>query len=651
MFVAQDIQYRTFHSRAVDHTTGAIALQPNVLRAEVLDELMWLLTQVTFDDYDRSQKFKALVAQGREMEDEGYADIMGDPDLDDADREVLASVYREQAQRHLIKPMTFEIALYLSAIHSRDGIRLPPHRAVWIWNEVANGKRVPYPSVNPADATVSDIPDAIMAVPSPHVPYPSLAEFDFLSVSDADGCEVSLSQNNTPVPVRDAKYFLAGNGDLTAGYSDSDKLRLNGIAAVKWVSKVRNLPLSKPVPKKHSKRAVKKVSRKGGSYKVLERGRTSLDSPSFSLRSSTPHLFTTMTSDIPLYVHDNRFNESLNLDPDSGVITGFDVDKEAMYDWMQFGGLESALQAHDDAVAIRQRHEGNIFFYGGLGAFQHYNRYGVFRLNEGVLINTKRIIARTAYFSRIGLFSFDENAIIDMSTRDAGDIDIKLSEYRNTQLRNMRIDIDAILPMPEYRSFKAKELLAIRSKRNEKRQALKTLIRGFRNAPTTAAIAQLQLMAERAKEAYAKSYEKAVLAKTLIDNGTVAFDGTDYRQSLKINQGVIRYIRAQFEDVDTLKRLFDKSFYDEIIAAGELHQLLLASDKILSSFDVIERDTHLKLTKAAREGKVDNVETMLLQHKAIKQVSSLNLARGDRKSVATQSLKLSSTLNIRGLKF
>lgn len=651
MFVAQDIQYRTFHSRAVDHTTGAIALQPNVLRAEVLDELMWLLTQVTFDDYDRSQKFKALVAQGREMEDEGYADIMGDPDLDDADREVLASVYREQAQRHLIKPMTFEIALYLSAIHSRDGIRLPPHRAVWIWNEVANGKRVPYPSVNPADATVSDIPDAIMAVPSPHVPYPSLAEFDFLSVSDADGCEVSLSQNNTPVPVRDAKHFLAGNGDLTAGYSDSDKLRLNGIASVRWVSKVRNLPLSKPVPKKHSKRAVKKVSRKGGSYKVLERGRTSLDSPSFSLRSSTPHLFTTMTSDIPLYVHDTRFNESLNLDPDSGVITGFDVDKEAMYDWMQFGGLESALQAHDDAVAIRQRHEGNIFFYGGLGAFQHYNRYGVFRLNEGALINTKRIIARTAYFSRIGLFSLDENAIIDMSTRDAGDIDIKLSEYRNTQLRNMRIDIDAILPMPEYRSFKAKELLAIRSKRNEKRQALKTLLRGFRNAPTTAAIAQLQLMAERAKEVYAKSYEKAVLAKTLIDNGTVAFDGTDYRQSLKINQGIIRYIRAQFEDVDTLKRLFDKSFYDEIIASGDLHQLLLASDKILSSFDTIERDTHLELTKAARKGSVDNVETMLMQHKSIEQVSNLNLVRGDRKSIATQSLKLSSTLNIRGLKF
>ena len=384
---------------------------------------------------------------------------------------------------------------------------------------------------------------------------------------------------------------------------------------------------------------------------MLERGRTSLDSPSFSLRSSTPHLFTTMTTDIPLYVHDTRLNDPLNLDPDCGVITGFDVDKEAMYDWMQFGGLESALQAHDDAIAIRQKYDGNIFFYGGLGAFQHYNRYGVFRLNEGALINTKRIIARTAYFSRIGLFSLDEDAIIDMSKRDAGDIDIKLSEYRNTQFRNMRIDIDAILPMPEYRSFKAKELLGIRSKRNEKRQSLKALIRDFRDAPTVAAIAQLQLMGDRAKEVYAKSYEKAVLAKTLIDNGIVAFDGTDYRQSLKINQGIIRYIRVQFDDVDTLKRLFDKSFYDKIIAAGDLHQLLLASDKILSSFDAIERDSHLELTEAARKGRVENVETMLMQHNSIEQVSSLNLVRENRKNVATQCLSLNATLNIKGLKF
>lgn len=652
MYVAQDIKYRTYHSRAVDHTTGAIALQPNVLRAEIIDKLMWLLTQVTFDDHERAERFKMLVSQGKEMEDKGYSDIMTDSSLSEEDRRELAEVYREQAQRHLIKPMTFDIALYLSAIHSRDGIRLPPHRAIWIWNEVASGKRIPYPDVDPRDATVSDIPDAIMAIPSEHVTYPSINEFDFLSVTDADSCEIDLSQNHTKLPVRDAKHFLVGDdASHIESASDSDMIGLNGIKAIKWASKIRNTPLSRPVPKKYSKRAVKKASRKDGGYKVLERGRTSLDSPSFSMRTPTPNLSAKMTSDIPLYVHDTGVTESLNLDPDSDVITGFDINRDAMYDWIQFGGLESALEAHDDAIRLRQRHENTIYFYGGMGAFQHYNRYGVFRLNENALINTKRILQRTGYFSRLGLFMLDEDAIVDISTRHSDDIAIKLSEYRNTQARSIRIDITSILPMAEYRQFKAGKLLNIRKQRNSKRKALKRLIADFEQSPTQAAIAQLEMMSEKAKPTYEHAYNKASLAKTLIANNSFAFDGTDFRQSAKINQGIMRYIRAQFSSVDAFKRLFDKAHFDAILEQGDIHKLLLAGERINAKLDDMEHAAHQALQDTLDSGEVNTVEFMLLNHKGITSIVKPTTSESARKNVATNALSLGTAINITGMKF
>ena len=340
MYVAQDIKYRTYHSRAVDHTTRAIALQPNTLRAEVLDKLIFLLTQATFDDFNRAQTFKALVEQGEEMQDVGYRDIMTDSELDEEDRKALAKAYLEHAQTHLIKPMSIEIAIYISAIHARDGIRLPPHRAIHIWNEVSKGARIPYPDIDPATAVISDIPDAIMVVPTDNIPLPSLHEFNFLSLNDAQDCEVSLKKAQISMPVRDAKYFVGDNDTHhLAGLKNTDTIDLRGISSVQWTSKLRTSPLNKPIAKRFSKRPIKKVSRKGGGFVVTERGRTSLDNPSFSLRTSTPHLANTMTSSIPLYLNDRGHEEALNLDEDIDAMSGYDIDMDSFYDWLQFAVL------------------------------------------------------------------------------------------------------------------------------------------------------------------------------------------------------------------------------------------------------------------------------------------------------------------------
>ena len=244
MYVAQDIKYRTYQGKAIDHTTGAIALQPNTLRADVIDKLIWLMSQVTVDDQIRAQRFSQLVAQGREMEDVGYRDIVTDTTLDDEDKKTLADVYKKHAQRHLIRPMSLDIAIYLSAIHARDGVRLPPHRAVWIWKQVCEGARIPYPDVDPREGIISDIPDAVMAVPQNNVPYPSLHEFDFLSSSDAESCEIDFAQSKVRMPVKDAKYFL-GDSDKAhiKGLSNTDMITVQGVGQSTWTHKMRVNPL------------------------------------------------------------------------------------------------------------------------------------------------------------------------------------------------------------------------------------------------------------------------------------------------------------------------------------------------------------------------------------------------------------------------
>lgn len=650
MWVAQDIQYRTFHSRAVDHTTGAIALQPNVMRSEILEKLIWYMTQITFEDQIRAERFTSLVEQGKELQDAGYRDIMTDPLLNEDDRTVLAEAYLEQAQHHLIKPMTLEIALYLSAIHARDGVRLPPHRALWIWDQVSKGKRIPYPDVDPKNAVISDIPDAIMAIPSKHVTYPSISEFDFLSIDSAKSCEINLAQFNTVMPIKDAKHFLVDeNSHHISDKTDRETITVNGISAVKWATKVRANPLSKPAPKKFSKRAIKKVSRKNGGYKITERGRTSLDSPSFSHRSSSPHSEALFTQEIPLYVNDKGLSESLNLDPDHDAIMGYDINIDALYDWLQFGGVEEALNAHNRTVEARNKANESIYLYGGMGAFQHYARYGIFRLNAKALSSTKRILQRTAYFSRLGLLSIDEDAIIDLSTRTASDMSIKLCEYRDIQTQNMTIDIDAILPMFDYRQYKARQLAPIRAERNVRRSELKALIKSFNTTPFEAAVAQLTLMGEKAIPFYADAFENLIVATTLIDNGVTGFDNSDYAQEKKINQGIIRHIRATFTDKESMKRLFDPVFYKAIVASGKEYQLILAGKGITAMLEQAESKVISEVSARLERGQMVRKEDMLMSHKGITTLSKI--AHKKERNMVKRSFTLNSTMDISNVAF
>lgn len=644
MYVAQDIRYRTYHSRAIDHTTGAIALQPNVLKAEILAEIIWLLSQCSVQDAERAQRFSELVEQNREMEDPGYRDIMTDETMDAADREVMATTYKKYAQRHLIKPMSLEIAIYLSAIHSRDGVRLPPHHAVWIWNEVVNGARRPYPDVDPKNATVSDIPDAVMALPEDYVPIPSIHEFDFLSLDDAESCEVEVDKKRLAVSKRNAELIL-GEKRNEAGVT------IRGINSATWVEKVKSNKLKLVRKKQFSKRAIKSVSRANGGYKVTGRGRTSVGSPSFSLRNDETYLQRCKAEPVPLFSVTNQYSEELMLDADEANITGYDINVEAIYDWLQFGGLEAALKQHNDAVEMNSRHSEHIYFYGGISAYRHYARYGVLRLNKAAMEHTKRIMQRTTYFARIGLLSMDEESIVAMSMEDSNKRDRLLKEYRNTKSRHLNVDIKMVLKMADYRAYKVKKLLKIRELRNQKRQAFKKRVNDFEKRPLKAASQQLEDMRQSAQETVVEHAQLATYANTLLLNKVMGFDESNYKHELQLAQGVLNHIFWTLGTADGLATVIDSVYVNRMKASGEWHSLVVLGKRLANELaKMVEREANF-IQERVDLNKVVKKEDIVLGYNKITKIIAPTWVFKKWLSSSVRERKTTDVMNVSLLNF
>ncbi|MDC8832986.1 phosphoadenosine phosphosulfate reductase domain-containing protein [Alteromonas gilva] len=619
MYVAQDIRYRTYHSRAVDLTTGTIALQPNVLNAQTIDKLIWLLSQATWDDDIRAEEFRNLVAQGREMEDPGYADIINDSTLDDRDRAEMAKVYKDYAVNPLISPMSLELAIYLSAIHSRDGIRLPPNRALYIWDQTSKDVRIPYPEVDPKNAIVDDIPDAIMVIPTPGVERPSILSQALLDEEASTGCDTYSKQHSLTMPVSHARYFLQGDdAKHIEGLRNSDKVQIQGLTSEHWSRIYRDEPLNKPVKHRFSKRAIKKVSRKGGQYKVTERGRTSLDSPSFSQREAKPSLEERLTTSLPIYKQATSWDKDLLLADNPDAIVGYDIDYAAMHDWNQFGGAEEALRQHDDFVALHEKHDESVYFYGGIGAFESFLRYGVLKLNKSAKSNTLRILSRTAYFHSIGLFDIDESAVVAISERRGLLEDTKLSSYRNNFKANRHLNIEAIYPMDEYRTYKAGILLKLRSERNLIRKSLKKSSEGFKSKPVAEVKAMLNSMWNDAIDSYEAAVKKILIANTLIQSQIYAFDGEDYRQSLKLNLGVMRYIEVHFSDMNVLLGIVPRNtkrhIEDNTLAK---HEIVLYSSKLSQSLRGIKEQVKAHTIEQVEKRLLLSKDSAVLMHNGI----------------------------------
>lgn len=571
MYVGQDITKRVWHSRAVDPLTMAVGMVPNVLAPEIYDDAIRLLSQVTFDDRMRAKKWTELVKQsyndprilaidslpvsdnlkasqkkaiqlGIKSQDEGYADILNDTTMDSEDKKLLLSVYEKHATKPIINPMSREIAMYLSAIHSRDGIKLPPYRALWLWevvnkaeqeahamfdlsqdpnetfwdclekvkaNQEKTGVRIPYPDVNVDDARVDDIPDAKMLFP----PSYSSILFTHLDQNMAeldaqDGCTVEKKDNLTNRSVSEVKHLLNDDQIAKLKSSGESQVDLRYIRKLKIGESLRNQPLSSSPKLTYSRRPITKAKRKGDKITVQERGRTSLNTPSFADRKETPQLHTNLVKDIEILVPGSNyrfdwFGSRLEEIDYSGA--GYAIDDEAFDGWFDYGGYERAMAMHQESTKGKD----DIYAYTGTGVFYDLVRWGVLSLTDNSRNHACRIINRTNYFREIGIFNLSYEELLEQS-----------------------------MPMPEYRNFKAKLLLEVRAKRNTNRKTLKDAHTLYWKDPVAGEIKKAEALTDELISIVYEAQFKAAMAG-IIKKNHARFDHIEYTHEHTANLGLL----------------------------------------------------------------------------------------------------------------
>ncbi len=415
-YVAEDMSKRTWHTRAIDKTTGAIAAYPNVLSAKTIDMLIKLLIQCTVDEHFRAEQFKQHVNVGDEMLDKGYADIVNDNSLSAAERELFADVYKRHAIKPLHTPITQEICMYLSFIHSRDGMKLPPYRAIALWQQLHDdfiddvnelvgeeyaknnyisiekahalmikqyedkGVRIPYPDVDLATAPQDEVPDAVMITPEF-----SLAEFDYVphtgmfSAEDVVGCMIDVEQQSIKLPFTQARRLLPKD------FNGGDDIELRGFVMDDSFGVFRPEKKDVPIKKEFSKRANTKVSRKAGKFKVIQKGRTSVGSYSFSERTCDTVLTKRLMHKIstPKLAIKPEFTP-LNEANDETIGT-YAVSMEGYYNWLDYGGFERAIETHNEFITKRLSRGESIYYWSGVHVVEEMQRYGLFDLSPSAI--------------------------------------------------------------------------------------------------------------------------------------------------------------------------------------------------------------------------------------------------------------------------
>lgn len=148
--VSSDVKYRAFHARAYDPSSNNnVFLQPNTLKASVLEKMVWYASQITVDSREIHEEALAKYNAGLIDTDEGVLDIMSDKTL----QPKVKKQYREMYIARLIEKPMFELfterhAILLSLLWSLHGVASLPYRPVAILDSVKKGKRIPFPATN-----------------------------------------------------------------------------------------------------------------------------------------------------------------------------------------------------------------------------------------------------------------------------------------------------------------------------------------------------------------------------------------------------------------------------------------------------------------------------------------------------------------------
>jgi len=153
------------------------------------------------------------------------------------------------------------------------------------------------------------------------------------------------------MPVSDAKIF-----EPNILY-ESYNLQLSGIGALDWFDKISITAKSKKHRMQFSKCTIKRVKRVGGNFKVISRGRTSLNSASFSFRATMPNLYNKLCECIPLYATSPQYVHAFNIQPVDDTESGYNIDLVSLDNFIQFGVIERAMDSNTRSLSGRRNNE------------------------------------------------------------------------------------------------------------------------------------------------------------------------------------------------------------------------------------------------------------------------------------------------------
>ena len=589
-FIASDMDHRTYHARAVDGDMGYVTLQPNVLKASTLEYISFQLMMATQDDANRAETLRALVARAESgepkalMEDPGYADIMTDPALDIEDREILRQFYLKYATTQVINVFTDAQAIYLDALHSRDGVRLPCFRITFLWEQVKRGARLPYPNVNMALAKADTVPEAKML---------PIAKLDLATahraseVFEADMRGGCFSQNQdesltyTLIVKQDGSYNLKFQGkNVYVSKTLKRELALHVESLVNELSTSGELTISKKIALRYrndvtlaeqinsngvkaerlqmwSRRQLTKVKRKEGKITRASKGRASV---AFYNMNSKPKLERAHVQGVnfwlPSWKRTEYFFQTMDVNEMYDTQIGYSINVDAMEQWANFDGLDRAIETHNKFVQRQLRNKQSRYTYANTNAFEHLVLMGVLEVAVHVKEQCQRICDRTELFSQIGLFHHKDSD------------------------RLMALGVS----MSEYRQAKFERLLQIRATRNQRRKTIRQQVLNFETDSSSYIKNLVTSLLEKVKTEYSTIAYEHVLYSALSAAGETGFDDVAIEPRLKTTSNWIDDITHATSRVSE----FTSAFLNQNIrtAISEDYALTMWLDKTLSEYRV-----------------------------------------------------------------
>ncbi|USD35619.1 MULTISPECIES: phosphoadenosine phosphosulfate reductase domain-containing protein [Vibrio] len=144
-----NVNNRAFHPRATCSVTSNVYLQPNVLKATILENILYQAAQITEKHRQIHADFVSNLNNGNVSTDVGVMDIQSDPTLrEDVKLDYVDAYVSRMSEKPMLELFTEQHAVMLSALWSLHGVKAAPYRPMKILDNVQNGHRKPLPPLN-----------------------------------------------------------------------------------------------------------------------------------------------------------------------------------------------------------------------------------------------------------------------------------------------------------------------------------------------------------------------------------------------------------------------------------------------------------------------------------------------------------------------